>query len=313
MSTYAPAPWDGVTIAFLTDMHNGRGETVSQHPVCGQDIDYLAKYCDAIALGGDNVNWASTTPEDAAIRSWLNARTLPGIICSGNHDHANSQTYASRTGAQWATASQRPKFDRLDVGDSRVQLVAISQESMKFSEWLTPEAAATDPEQRPEVLPGRGYVITDNPSNPFDVSTGAGYLRTQLENGRPTWLVQHYPMRAHVSGSRFVPQATETLLQGIAAAYPNLIGILSGHHHANIVTNSNVGKPYSAGGRTLAGVNGPASGGADPFNDPLVATIVSYRPGRVTVRWRDLMRRSWIRSGVHGFANSFDVSCVEPI
>lgn len=311
-----PGRWEGVHVAFVTDMHagkkyNGEPVTIDQHKAVGVDIDWLSTFCDVVAMGGDNVDWATATPEDNLIKSWISSRTGPVVCTSGNHDLANSTSYAHRTGAAWAAATGVPKsnYAPVSANNTGLQVITTTQESMRFNEWLTPAAAAADP--RPEVKPGRGFVLSDNPNNPLDTSTGYGYLRSRLETGRPTWILQHYAMSEHIP-SRYVPPETDAKFQQLVAQYPNIIGVLSGHRHALIDVDKRIAKSYKVGNRTLAGVNSPPCGGQNtPFEIPFLATVVTYRPGSVTVRWRDVLRRAWVPS-VYGYSTTFSVSCNLP-
>lgn len=320
MTGITPSFFEGQHVAFVTDMHKGKkmddgvSLTPQQHNTAGLDLDWLATFCDVVGIGGDNVDWTGTTPEDAEMKSWLVNRRkvgVPYVTTTGNHDFANSVTYANRAVAAWETASGEARYQHAPDGDlstDGVQLVAVSQASMRFNEWLTPAAAAAD--SRPEVKPGRGFVLTDNPSSPQSPGAALGYLRRRLATGRPTWLVSHYAMNAFIDSS-YVPPETEAALADIAAEFPNLIGIMSGHFHANVFTNT-LAKAYPAGGRTLAGINGPACGGA-LHTMPFVATVVSYRPGEVIARWRDLTSRRWIRHDTYGWFRKVAVSCTAPI
>lgn len=347
MSTMIPLLLEGRSVLFLSDLHAGKATyggggavfdlTPAQHRICGIDIDYLAQRVDAIAVGGDLVDWRATVPEDAnynTFRAGLSAATRAKLAeTSGNHDLASyTSPFQSRTAEQWSAAvGGLPKYVHkpdVDVLDGTVQVVSLSQETMRFNEWLSPAKAAED--ARPEVKPGRGFLLSDNEANPFDKTTALGYLRSRLDTGRPTWICMHYPLRQHFNGD--LDQGTIDKLTDIITSYTNVIGVLSGHRHANYEYDVNHARQVSVAGhgRTVltAGINGPAMGGQMarstspdpieyPWTNPFMAMLVTYRPGVVTVRWRDLIKRRWVkgvnRDGVLDFSHEIAVSCNVPI
>ncbi|UOQ58088.1 hypothetical protein MUN78_04380 [Leucobacter allii] len=333
--TITPGRREGQSVVLLTDGHAGRVTastdflTESQHRMCGIDVDWLASFATVVGLAGDNINYSSPTlpAEDPEALAWLQARDRSHasyLVTTGNHDYANAATHEARGIAAWQAAmGGLPKYSHAPAGETAaagLQVVALSQESMTLAEWLSPAAAAAD--ERPQFKPGRGFALTDNSADPLDQTTALGYLRRRLATGRPTWLMVHYPPQQQYGSSYYLDGATSAAITQIASTSPNLVGILSGHYHANPFRSPDHVKPLTIGDRTIAGINGPAWGGAMsaaggeplsyPFESPFIATVVTYAPGTVIVRWRDLIRRRWVKS-IHGYRYEFPVSCTAPI
>lgn len=330
-----PSRREGHTVVFVTDLHAGKATygsgthflTAAQHRMCGIDLDWLASFSDVVAYGGDLVDWRAGAPEDAEFKAFLAARAYPQkqLVTSGNHDLAGYNAPNNwRTGNSWAASLGVAKYGHRPAGENAgdgVQVVALSQETMKFSEWLSPDRAAADP--RPEVRPGRGFQLTDNAANPFDVSTSLGYLRSRLETGRPTWVLMHYPLDQHYRNP--MDATTAAKLTDIITSYGNVIGVLSGHRHANPFTDAGHVREVVVNGNSrrvvTAGINGPAAGGKMaqvpsenyPWDSPFLATVVTYSPGRVIVRWRDLIRRRWVQVNGEVHTKTLNVSCSVPI
>lgn len=325
MSTRNPTRRDGSTVAFLTDMHNGYQAATSQmHNRAGLDLDQLEKYCKVIGLAGDNVNWneLSPAPEDAFIKNWLASRKNSGkyLTTSGNHDLGGSNESLKnpfRSATAWASATGVPKYAHYPAGDtpaSGIQVVTLSQEEMRFNQWLNPAAAAAD--ARSSVKPGRGFVLS---------AAALNYLRARLETGRPTWIMIHYPLVQHTGAERFWnPDAAEDIAD-VITSYDNVIGVFSGHYHRALSSTRLTHRTALSGnGRSLriAGVNSPSAGGPmsgyDQYTDqPVIGTFMSYKPGKVLVRWRDLTLRRWVKGmrpdGTMGYSSELDISCQVPI
>lgn len=326
MATMLPGRRDGSTVAFVTDMHSGfdpRSNAI--HNRIGMDLDWLERYCKVMGLAGDNVNWKNASPsaEDSYIKSFLAARKNKAkyLVTSGNHDLGSDQknsagAYPSRSGNTWAAATGVPKYSHYPPGEtvsSGLQMVTLSQDSMALNQWLNKAAAAAD--DRPIVKPGRGVVY---PQAALD------YLETRLKTGRPTILMIHYPLMEHYRNDRHWDPDAGKALSGLLAKYSNVVGVLSGHYHRSMVsTLLSHRTPLVLNGKTtyVAGVNGPSAGGAvsgfDVNTQPLIASVVSYRPGRVVVRWRDLMQRRWVMGmrpdKTMGFTSEITVSCQVPV
>lgn len=325
MPTMTPGRRDGHTIAFLTDMHAGTTpQTKFMHARMGIDLDWLERYCKVIGLAGDNVNWGKLSPseEDAAIKAFISSRRNKKkyLLTSGNHDLGSSQKsygFPSRSGNTWAAATAVPKYSHYPPGEtvsSGLQVVALSQESMKFSEWLNKKAA--DADGRSEVRPGRGVVFS---SAAFD------YLRARLDTGRPTILMIHYPLVQHVTNDRHWNLDSASELTDIITQYDNFVGVISGHYHRSMNSKLLSNRTRVVGNgvtKWVAGINGPSAGAASSaypqYTDiPLIASVVSYKPGKVIVRWRDVGQRRWVRGtlpdGKQGFFSEINVSCQVPV
>lgn len=324
MPTYNPGRREGQTIAFLTDMHSGIDtQTHYMHARVGTDMDWLEKYCKAIGLAGDNVNWNNLSPaaEDAAIKAFIAGRKNKAkyLATSGNHDLASANSsikHPNRTATAWASATSVPKHSHYPPGetvDSGIQIVALSQESMRFNEWLNPKAAAAD--DRPTVKPGRGVVYSTEALN---------YLKVRLNTGRPTILMIHYPLSQHIKNDRFWNPEAAGALTDVLTQYDNVVAVISGHYHATMDRSYLTNRTAVTGnGRTLyiAGVNGPPAGAAvagvpNYMDTPLIATVVTYAPGKVIVRWRDLAQRRWIPRIISGnkfYYTEISVSCQVPV
>lgn len=323
MPTMQPGRRDGHTVAFVTDMHAGvNSHILNMHNRMGTDLDWLEKYCKVMGLSGDNVNWGNTSPasEDLFIKNFIAARRNKAkyLVTSGNHDlgsgtKTSASTYPSRTGNTWATATGTSKYSHYPPGEtvaSGLQVVALSQDSMAFNQWLNKSVAAAD--ARPEVKPGRGVVY---PQAALD------YLEARLKTGRPTIIMIHYPLLQHITNSRHWDATAAAELNDVLTKYTNVVGVLSGHHHRPMnnpyLTNRT---KLTGNGRTMyvAGVNGPSAGGPmtgfTTYTQPLIAGVVSYRPGRVLVRWRDLAQRRWVKGMTYNgkgmqFVSEIPVSC----
>lgn len=325
MPTRQPGRREGSTVAFLTDMHSGHTPQTSQmHNRAGNDLDQLEKYCKVIGLAGDNVNWYNLSPsaEDTFIRNWLASRKNPSkyLVTSGNHDLANSNESLrnpNRSGTAWASATGVPKYSHYPPGEteaSGIQVVTLSQEEMRFNQWLNPQAAAAD--ARASVKPGRGFVLS---------TAALNYLKARLETGRPTWIMIHYPLVQHIPNERFWNPDTAEDIADVITSYDNVIGVFSGHYH-RALTHSRLTHrtSLSGNGRSLriAGVNSPSAGGPmsgyDQYTDqPVIGTFMTYRPGKVIVRWRDLTLQRWVMGarpdGTMAYYSELDISCQVPI
>lgn len=351
MRTLYPLAIEGETIVFITDTHSGKGAysihypgesgvsgptpegwrprwdfTEAQHTAMGVDLDDLARRAKAVGIGGDLIDWGynPATPntaagdpagfiaaavQDAQFMRFYNARTEREKYCvtTGNHDLASFNSRVDRTGDAWAASVKLPKYDSKPVAGKGVQIVGLSQETQSYA----------DGEEG-----GRGFALSDNPSNPLDTKTALGYLRARVATGRPTWINIHYPMRQQYPATRF-DEATHIALTKIIAGSDNVLGVLSGHRHANPFTDTAHASEvsYSDNGRTVvtAGINAAASGGQMagsfeyPWDSPFVATVLTYRPGRVIVRWRDLIARTWLRGLGGQYYKELSVSCAVPI
>ena len=124
------------------------------------------------------------------------------------------------------------------------------------------------------------------------------WLSSQLAlSAKPTWLMSHVPLPQQYSGH--LDSGTASTLNTIIGNFPQVIGWISGHRHANIRTDMNHAKQITVGGRNIAAINGPPAGGqvggttVDPWDSPLHAMTLTYEPGKVTCRWRNLQSRSW--------------------
>lgn len=343
MAQLFPQKREGQTVTFVTDLHAGKATygtngssgtyflTPEQHRIMGEDMDMLSRYSDVVGLGGDLVDWRGTTPEDAEFKAFYNARinrTTKYLGAYGNHDYAAyNSPYPNRNVASLSSSFGFPKFGHLPAGDlatDGVQVVALSQETMRFNEWLSLAGAAAD--SRPAVKPGRGFQLTDNASNQYDTTTAFGYLRSRLQTGRPTWIMMHYPLIQQYSGGD-LDTTTAAKMTDVITKFPNVIGVLSGHRHANFMREAgSVGRTTVTGNgstRYVASVNAPASGGQIataggpsieyPWDSPFMATVVTYSPGSVLVRFRDLIRRAWVPGVNDVFAEPIAVSCTAPI
>ena len=296
---------DGGAVFVVTDIHAGkraRGSanqiiemTPYNHMKMGRDMDNISQWADAMALAGDLIDWAVPEPEDDLFSSWFNARANKGkyVVCSGNHDlGSHASPYPARSGDEWSSATGFERAVTHDV-DGNIQIVAISQESMAFNEWIVPERAATD--SRPEVKPGRGFDVPQSTLN---------YLEAALQTGKPTWLMMHYSFREQNSTIDVNLQCNEKLVD-ILTRYTNVIGVLSGHRHCNPFTDANSFVPVTITGngitKTIAGVNCPSSGGQMagtseyPWDNRFIGTLAQYKDGVVTVRWRDMIQQQWLR------------------
>lgn len=347
MRSLEPLAMEGETIVFITDPHAGKGAysihypgesgmttdkpeawrprwdfTEAQHRAMGIDLDELSKRASVVAIGGDLIDWGyspsapnaaagdpagfiAASVQDAQFKAWLNARAnLPKYLpTSGNHDLNSFNSRLDRTGDQWASAIGYAKYLTKPATGTGVQVIGLSQDTQTYDDG---------------VAGGRGFALTDNPSNPLDTSTALGYMRSKLENGRPTWIMMHYPMRQHFSGTLYEP--TQVALTDAITKYPNVIGVLSGHRHANVFTDANHAKVVNivGNGKTVAtaGINGAACGGQMggtyeyPWDMPFVATVLTYRRGRVIVRWRDMIAREWIKSVGGVYSKDLAISCV---
>lgn len=340
MRSLEPLALEGEIHVFITDPHVGKGAysihypgesgvsgttpegwrprwdfTEAQHRAMGIDLDHLMSRASVVGIGGDLIDWGynpaapnavagdpagfiSASAQDAQFKRWINARQFLDkyLPITGNHDMNSFNSRAVRSGDQWSADVGFPKYSAKPAGGTGVQIVGLSQDSQSYDSPFT---------------------LTDNPSNPFDSSTALGYLRTKMENGRPTWIMIHYPMIQHYPGT--VDAATNAALTDVLTKYPNAIGVLSGHRHANVYTDSNHAKVVNltGNGKTVATahINGAACGGQMggtyeyPWDMPFVATVLTYSPGRVIVRWRDLIAREWIKSVGGVYYKDLAISC----
>lgn len=273
-----PRAEDGTTVLLSTDLHTGRRPwTANQLLRAGQELDRMMSYCDGHIIGGDLIHWGkAATPEDTEYVAWENQRraatSKPVVRVAGNHDLATFVSpYTTRTITQWKAATGFTQHNTVtDIGGLRV--IAISPDDWPFvhvspmslpkatTDWLDAQVAATT---------------------------------------KPVLVLTHPPLKEHHPGH--MDDDTAARIASIIANRPNLVAWASGHRHCDIQTDLNHVKAVSYGARTIACINGPAAGGQpqnsvnDPWDAPLYATTISYRPGRVVVRWRNLLTRQWAR------------------
>lgn len=340
MRTLTPLALEGETHIFITDTHVGKRSysihyptesgvagtnpegwrpgwdfTEAQHRAMGIDLDHLMATSSVLGIGGDLIDWGynpaapnslvgdpagfiAASVQDSQFKRWLNERKFKEkyLPTSGNHDLNSFNSREFRTGDQWAAGVGVPKYSAKPATGTGVQIVGLSQEMQEYHAQ---------------------FILSDNPSNPLDTSTALGFLRSKLENGRPTWIMIHYPMAQHYAGS--TEAATNAALTDALTKYPNAIGVLSGHRHANVFTDVNHAKVINltGNGRTVstAHISGAACGGQMsgtyeyPWDMPFVATVLTYSPGRVIVRWRDMIAREWIRGAGGVYSKDLSITC----
>lgn len=279
-----PAPLDPQnTVMFITDFQLGRRDWLpDQMRVAGTDVDELESSASLVAVGGDNIHWRDNpTPEDEEYNLWYEARkkSVPWIVTAGNHDFACfTAPYTNRNAEQWVQAQRQPGKDQAFSTPS-LRVLTITPD-----EWSIPEG--------------------ENTWGPMPIPQSTiEWLDTELANDpRPTWLMLHVPMRRQYPGHLSVE--ADLALEGVIARRSNVIGYMSGHRHANILTDSRhaiqISIPLPEGGqRRIAAINGPPCGGQvlgttlDPWDSPLHGMLLSYSQGRVTCRWRRFSSRQW--------------------
>ncbi len=272
-----PVALDGRdSLLFVTDTHHGRRTyTATQLAVAGADIDKIVPYVSGVAIGGDLIHWGVPgSPEDEQWKAWFAARnkSKPWARVAGNHDMGSfASPYPTRTATQWLAAiGETGQNQAIDCG--RFRVLALSPD-----QWTR-----SGPSEDPMVL-----------SQPT-----LDWLDGQLAaDARPTWLVAHVPLPQQYPGH--MAAATATAVEEIVSRRPNVLGWLSGHRHADIRVDMNHAKQIVVGGRKIAGINGPPAGGqvlgttVDPWDSPLWAMVLTYSPGQVVCRWRNLLTRSW--------------------
>ncbi|WP_353144739.1 metallophosphoesterase family protein [Acinetobacter pragensis] len=263
-------------LLFVTDTHLGRrAYTATQLEVAGADIDKLVPHVSGVAVGGDLIHWGVPgSPEDAQWKAWFAARNKakPWARVAGKHDmNSFASPYPTRTATQWLAAiGETGQNQAIDCGQFRV--LAVSPDM-----WN--RIGATE--------------------DPMALSQSTiDWLSAQLAaDSRPTWLVSHVPLPQQYSGH--MATATATALNTVIGQNTHVIGWLSGHRHADIRNDLNHAQQLTVGGRRIAGINGPPAGGqvngttVDPWDSPLWAMVLSYTPGQVVCRWRNLLTRSW--------------------
>lgn len=264
------------SVMFVTDTHFGRRDwTASQLAAAGRDIDFLEKFVDGVLVGGDQIHWGiNAAPEDDQWNAWYSARakTKPWVVAAGNHDlNCFTAPYDNRTAARWRQVTDgQPQNQSIQIGPTR--MISLSPDN---------------------------WIRTASGEGPMSLSTATlDWLDQQLAaDSRPAWLAAHVPLPQQYGGH--MDAATSNRLAQIIGARRNVLGWLSGHRHANILTDVNHAKTVTTGGRMIAGINGPPAGGQvqrsvmDPWDSPLHAMVLTYRPGFVRCRWRNLLTQTW--------------------
>lgn len=276
MSRSYPYPIEGdSSLLFITDLHMGRRTwTATQLANAGADIDYMEKFVDGVAVGGDLIHWANAaTPEDAQWAAWYNARkkSVPWARVAGNHDLASFGTpFPGRSATQWLAAIGESGQNVVrDLGAVRV--IAVTPDAWERPDW------------------DAGMALSAATMNWLESTLAA--------SEKPAWIVAHNPLGQQYPGH--IVAATQTRLSSIIAASGKVIGWLSGHRHSDIRTDLNHAKQITVNGKRIAAVNGPPAGGQvlgttlDPWDSALHAVVLTYKQGVVTCRWRNLVTRSW--------------------
>lgn len=269
-----PRKREGTSLLLVTDLHHGRRDwTAGQLNAAGATIDWLTPHIDGVAVGGDLIHWGKpTTPEDSAWTSWFNARnkTIPWAVVAGNHDYASfAEPLPTRNVTQWmAAAANTGRRTSVDVGDVRV--LGVFPDRWDFVHVAPLELSAAD----------------------------IAWLDAELKAaGKPCWILCHSPIPQQYTGH--LEAGTATAVTALIANNPNVLGWLSGHRHADIRTDVKHAMSVTIGGKQIAAINGPPSGGQvlgtsiDPWDSQLHGMVLTYASGRVRCRWINLITRQW--------------------
>lgn len=280
-----PVDRSATNILISTDIHHGRRPnwTPGQLTRAGNDIDRMPNMFDAIIYGGDHINWHGTAdkttgPEDFLAIPWMQQRRVRDlkrveIVAYGNHDYSCWEPpYNRRTITELVALYGKPQQAFHDLG--KVCVIVLSPDR-----WW--DAGSND--FGPQII------------NPSQVE----FVRAQCAaTTKPVWIFTHAPMPAHYPG-----MMTDNGLQALIGETPNIMGIISGHRHADVRTQSDNVKILTIDTRKIYAVNAPAVGGFpntpgnDPFDMLSVSTALTVKTdGSIEIRYRNHLRETWMHS-----------------
>lgn len=282
-----PYPTDrsATNLIVCTDIHHGRRPnwTPGQLTRAGADIDRMAGMFDAIIYGGDNVNWhgtadATTGPEDFLAIPWMQQRRARDvhrteIVAYGNHDLSCWEPpYNRRSINDLVAIYGFPQQAFHDLGD--VCVVVISPD-----EWWDNSIKEFGPQI---VKPSQVAFIRDSCAS----------------TTKPVWVVTHAPIPSHFPG-----MMEDNGLETLIGETPNIMGVISGHRHADIRVQTDHTKVLNVAGRDVYAINAPSmggmpnTGGADPWDMLSCSTAISVKTdGSIEVRFRNHLRETWMHT-----------------
>jgi len=274
-----------VNLLVCTDIHHGRRPnwTPGQLTRAGADIDRMAGTFDAILYGGDSINWHGTAdkttgPEDFLAIPWMEQRRVRDtqrveVLAYGNHDYACWEPpYNNRTITDLMRIYGKPQQAVYDVRN--IKVVVLSPDR-----WWDDSAKEF--------------------GNQIIKPSQVTFVEDVLKNtDKPVWLLTHAPLPSHFPGFM-----TDNGLETMLAKYPNIMGVVSGHRHADIRVQTDHTKIITLGTRKVYAINAPSmggmpnTGGADPWDMLSCSTAISLKAGGgIEVRFRNHLRETWMHS-----------------
>lgn len=296
---------NGTTLHHITDTHFGyqSGEygahaTSIRTPYIEADLEALRAVHSGHIHSGDLVDWNGVPadsegnpqpPEDDLWRAFEQRVTAadghPFVKVPGNHD---LQSYGPgtphRTSMEWARAMGMSHFNTVtDMGGVRV--IGLGPDEWRYATNDGPS--------------GGDFVLSQKTLTWLDEQlTAAG--------ARPVVLTTHTPPWEQYDRS-FSPRPRGAI-DDLIGSHSNVKLWLSGHRHADVMTDGAHAQVVEIGGRNVAVVNGPTTGARCAsveeywdmqYASPCLSIFVTVLDGAIDVRWRDHLARRWV-SSVHG-------------